>query len=75
MRGLELRTGHGAFAIQVPLEPVVLMGNFRAEMCEIEVPMATRGITSRNAHHTKSDWHFTTKDARIKRKHLYPSTT
>ena len=25
----------------------------------------------RNANHTKSDWHFTTKDARIKRKHLY----
>ena len=27
----------------------------------------------RNAHHTKSDWHFTTKDARVKLKHLYPS--
>ena len=27
----------------------------------------------RNANHTKSDWHFTTKDARIKLKHLYPS--
>ena len=27
----------------------------------------------RNAHHTKSDWHFTTKNARIKLKHLYPS--
>jgi len=27
----------------------------------------------RNIHHTKSDWHFTTKDARIKLKHLYPS--
>jgi hypothetical protein len=27
----------------------------------------------RNAHHTKSDWRFTTKDARIKLKHLYPS--
>jgi DDE superfamily endonuclease len=27
----------------------------------------------RNDHHTKSDWHFTTKDARIKLKHLYPS--
>ncbi|MDP2618950.1 MAG: IS630 family transposase [Hyphomicrobiales bacterium] len=27
----------------------------------------------RNAHHTKSDWHFTTKDARTKLKHLYPS--
>ena len=25
----------------------------------------------RNANHTKSDWHFTTKDARIKFKHLY----
>jgi len=27
----------------------------------------------RNVHHTKSDWHFTTKDARIKLKHLHPS--
>ena len=27
----------------------------------------------RNINHAKSDWHFTTKDARIKLKHLYPS--
>lgn len=27
----------------------------------------------RNANHTKSDWHFTTADARIRLKHLYPS--
>ena len=27
----------------------------------------------RNTHHTKSDWHFTTKDARVKLKCLYPS--
>jgi hypothetical protein len=27
----------------------------------------------RNVHHTKSDWHFTTKNARVKLKHLYPS--
>jgi hypothetical protein len=27
----------------------------------------------RNAHHTKADWQFTTKNARIKLKHLYPS--
>ena len=27
----------------------------------------------RNIDHTKSDWHFTAKDARIKLKHLYPS--
>ena len=27
----------------------------------------------RNAHHATADWHFTTKDARIKLKHLYPS--
>jgi hypothetical protein len=27
----------------------------------------------RNAHQTKSDWRFTTKDARIKLKHLYPA--
>jgi hypothetical protein len=27
----------------------------------------------RNAQYTKPDWHFTTKDARIKLKHLYPS--
>jgi hypothetical protein len=27
----------------------------------------------RNAHHTKSDWHFTAKYARIKLKYLYPS--
>ena len=27
----------------------------------------------RNAQHTRSDWRFTAKDARIKLKHLYPS--
>ena len=27
----------------------------------------------RNTDHTTSDWHFTTKDARTKLKHLYPS--
>ena len=27
----------------------------------------------RNANHTKADWQFTTKNARIKLKHLYPS--
>ena len=27
----------------------------------------------RNVHHTKSDWHFTTKNASVKLKHLYPS--
>jgi hypothetical protein len=27
----------------------------------------------RNKHHTKADWQFTTADARIKLKHLYPS--
>jgi hypothetical protein len=27
----------------------------------------------RNAHHTKANWHFTTPNARIKLKHLYPS--
>src|SRR5437868_11654705 len=27
----------------------------------------------RNVHHTKSDWQFTTKTARVKLKHLYPS--
>jgi hypothetical protein len=27
----------------------------------------------RNALKTKSNWHFTTPDARIKLKHLYPS--
>ena len=27
----------------------------------------------RNAHHTKADWQFTTSNARIKLKHLYPS--
>jgi len=26
-----------------------------------------------NANHTKANWHFTTPDARIKLKHLYPS--
>src|SRR5437660_10544030 len=28
----------------------------------------------RNANHTKADWQFTTKNARIKLKHLYPSS-
>ena len=27
----------------------------------------------RNVQHAKSDWHFTTKDARTKLKYLYPS--
>lgn len=27
----------------------------------------------RNKHHAKADWQFTSKDARIKLKHLYPS--
>ena len=27
----------------------------------------------RNTHHTKADWQFTTKTARVKLKHLYPS--
>lgn len=27
----------------------------------------------RNKHHTKADWQFTTDDARIKLKHLYPT--
>jgi hypothetical protein len=27
----------------------------------------------RNANHAKADWHFTTANARIKLKHLYPS--
>ena len=27
----------------------------------------------RNRHHAKADWHFTTENARIKLKHLYPS--
>ncbi len=27
----------------------------------------------RNAHHAKADWHFTTDDARVKLKHLYPA--
>jgi len=27
----------------------------------------------RNVHHAKADWHFTTDDARVKLKHLYPA--
>jgi hypothetical protein len=27
----------------------------------------------RNTHHSKSDWHFTSKEARTELKHLYPS--
>ena len=27
----------------------------------------------RNSRHTKANWHFTTPDARIKLKHLYPA--
>ena len=27
----------------------------------------------RNKRHAKADWHFTTNDARVKLKHLYPS--
>ena len=28
--------------------------------------------SDRNQHHTKADWQFTTSDARITLKHLYP---
>ncbi len=28
--------------------------------------------SDRNKHHTKADWQFTTDDARIKLKYLYP---
>jgi hypothetical protein len=27
----------------------------------------------RNKHHAKADWQFTTNDARVKLKHLYPT--
>jgi hypothetical protein len=27
----------------------------------------------RNRHHAKADWHFTTENARVKLKRLYPS--
>jgi hypothetical protein len=27
----------------------------------------------RNANHTKANWHFTTSNARVKLRHLYPS--
>ena len=27
----------------------------------------------RNANHTKANWHFSTSNARVKLKHLYPS--
>ncbi len=33
----------------------------------------TAWATNRNQHHAKADWQFTTDDARIKLKHLYPS--
>ena len=29
--------------------------------------------SDRNRHHTKADWQFTTENARVKLKHLYPS--
>ena len=30
-------------------------------------------VSDRNAHHAKADWHFTTEDARVKLKRIYPS--
>jgi len=49
----------------------------RVAESELGCPMLLAEITAwehdRNAHHAKSNWHFTTKDARIKLKHLYPS--
>jgi DDE superfamily endonuclease len=33
----------------------------------------TAWLAERNAHHAKADWRFTTKDARIKLKSLYPA--
>ena len=37
---------------------------------ETEVTAWTK---KRNTHNAKADWQFTTDDARIKLKHLYPS--
>jgi len=47
----------------------------RREPILISMVMAVPGDRQqqRNAHHTKSHWHFTTKDAHIKLKHLYPA--
>jgi hypothetical protein len=33
----------------------------------------TAWLAGRNAHHAKVNWRFTTKDARIKLKSLYPA--
>ena len=33
----------------------------------------TSAFNDRNANHTKADWQFTTQNARIKLKHLYPA--
>ncbi len=30
-------------------------------------------VQNRNAHHAKANWHFTTDNARVKLKHLYPA--
>ncbi len=30
-------------------------------------------VRERNVHHAKANWHFTTDDARVKLKHLYPA--
>jgi hypothetical protein len=40
---------------------------------QILIHQVTAWEVDRNAHHAKADWQFTTDDARIKLKHLYPT--
>ena len=40
--------------------------------CMLEREVAAR-MKRRNIHNAKADWHFTTADARIKLKSLYPA--
>jgi hypothetical protein len=56
------------------------LGNLAAQCLDRRIPDKQTLIDEvaasehdRNAQHTRSDWRFTTKDARIKIKHLYPS--
>jgi hypothetical protein len=40
---------------------------------EILIHRVVAWEANRNAHHAKANWQFTTDDARIKLKHLYPT--
>jgi hypothetical protein len=67
---------HGSWLNMAESELAVLAGQCLDRRIP-DQPMMVTEVNAwqrdRNAHHTKADWHFTTADARIKLKRLYPA--